>query len=736
MAVSADGFSPRIVDSLVDALVVIEDSGRVIYANPALQRLLGHRVDRLFGMPFADFLPEQVRSRYSGEFMNWMRMDPPPRSPGPTRIALLHADGSEIPVDVATFLVAPEHGPRLVIAALWDVRLRIDVGRFQRVADDLMAFLAEASGDSQEVVTELLGVIAGSLDFDAATAWRWDAEEKLLSCEHAWNPDGSCDALVGVSLGMTVRPGEGLAGLVADSNSPQWFGDLAQSPHLRRHDAIVEDGLKSAFIFPVRTNDHLAGVVELFSKTKARPDRALFGAVAEIGSRLGTFLERLELEAERNNLLVQLETTRAELAFLLQANVALVQARSFEETVRRLGEVAVPTLGDICLIDVVGADGRLERLVARHSDPELQPLADGLLGHPPDLAGSHPAALAVRSQEPQWSVAMDPDFMTNTTQDRGHFELTQTLGFRSFVSVPLIASGESIGALTVVATDKSRSFGDRELHLAQNLARQVAQAVERARSFDEQSTIARNLQASLLPSVPAKIGSVEIAVRYEASARGAQVGGDFYDVVPLNNNRLALIIGDVEGHDMAAATVMGQLRSAIRAYLFIAEDPGEVLGLVDNFQVAQQASRFATAIVAVLETTSGQIAVASAGHPPPVIQRRDEPLISVDLTPGPPLGIGPGIERYPVTTTNLPDSAVLCFYTDGLIDVGQASSDVRMERLAQTLSACASRSSDEIAETVMLRLKEVDQLIDDGALLVVRSTGTTTGSTMEGQIRG
>ncbi len=728
MPATADGFSPRIVDSLVDAMVIVEDSGRVIYANPALQRLLGHRVDRLFGMPFADFLPEHVRHQYSAEFLRWMKMDPPPRSPGPMRIALLHADGSEMPVDVATFLVAPEHGPRLVIAALWDVRLRIDVDRFQRVADELTAFLAEASGDSGEVVTELLGVIASSLDFDAATAWRWDSGEGLLSCEHAWQ-HGSCDALLKASLGMTVRPGEGLAGLVADSNSPQWFGDLVQSPHLRRHDAILEDGLNSGFIFPVRTNDHLVGVVELFSKTRARPDRALFGAVAEIGSRLGAFIERLELETERNNLLVQLESTREELAFLLQANVALVQARSFEETVRRLGEIAVPALGDICLIDVVGADGTLERLVARHSDPDLQPLTDGLLGHPPDLAGSHPAALAVRSQEPQWSAAMAPDFMTNTTQGQGHFELTQTLGFRSFASVPLIASGESIGALTVVTTDQSRSFGDRELHLAQNLARQVAQAVERARSFDEQSTIARNLQASLLPSVPSDTGNVEVAVRYEACARGAQVGGDFYDVVPLGNHRLALIIGDVEGHDMTAATIMGQLRSAIRAYLLIADDPGEVLRLVDSFQAAQEAGRFATAIVAVLDTASGELAVASAGHPAPVIQRPGRPLASLDLRPGPPLGIGPGTERYPVTSTSLLVSDVIAFYTDGLVDVGQASSDVRMDRLAQALSASGSRSSDEIAETVMIRLKEVDQLIDDGALLVVKCTGTTTGPT-------
>ncbi len=720
MPASAAGFSPRIVDSLVDALVVIEDSGRVLYANPALGRLLGYKIGGLFGMPFADFLPEKVRTQYWAEFIAWMKMDPPPRSPGPTRIELLHADGSAMPVDVATFLVAPEQGPRLVIAALWDVRLRVDVDRFQQVADDLMALLAEASGDIGPVVTQFLGVIAGSLDFDVAIAWRWDADQELLSCEHAWSKDSSCEALLKASIGMTARPGQGLAGLVADSNKPRWFGDLADSQHLRRHEAIVEDGLKSAFNFPVRTHDHLVGVVELFGKTKTRPDRALFDAVAEIGASLGSFIERLELEDERNNLLLALEAARAELAFLLQANVALVQARSFEEAVHRLGEVAVPTLGDICLIDVVGADGLLERLVARHADPEKQSLVDGLLGLPPDLAGSHPAALAVRTQQPQWSVDMGADFMTSTTQGRDHFELTQALGFRSFVSVPLIAGDESIGSLTVITTDEGRSFGDRELHLAESLARQVARAVERARSFDEQSTIARNLQTSLLPSVPTHVGGAEVAVRYDASARGAQVGGDFYDVIPLGHNRLALTIGDVEGHDMTAATVMGQLRSAIRAYLFITEDPGELLGLAHRFHLGQEAGRFATALIAIVDTVSGEVAMASAGHPPPVLQHPGRPLCSMEVTPGPPLGIGGVPGRYPVTTAGLSTSDVLAFYTDGLIDVGHSSAGVRMERLGRALAGSASQSSDQIAEGIMSTLMEVGQRIDDGALLVVK----------------
>ncbi len=716
------GFSPRIVDSLVDALVVIDGSGQIIYANPALGRLLDRRVEDLFGIQFSTTLPERTRHSYTAEFRKWMISDPPLRSPGPRRIEMLKADGTELPVDVATFLVAPDQGPRLVIAALWDVHLRIDFDRFQRVADDLMVFLAGASGTAEQVVSDLLGLIASSLEFDFATAWRWDDEQNLLVCEYAWHREGSsCAAIRESSIGMTVRSGEGLAGLVADTNTPRWFGDLTQAPYLRRHAAIVEDGMQSAFIFPIRTREHLAGVVELFRTSKSRPDGALFDAIASVGARLGEFIERLELEEQRNNLLALLEQASARQAFLLEASLALAQADSFKETIHRLGEVAVPTLGDICLIDVVTPDGSLERLTARHADSRLQESTDRLLAHPPDGSGSHPAALAVRTGEPQWSTDMDREFMTATTHGSEHFELTQILGFRSFVSVPLIADQETIGALTVVNTSPDRSFGGGQLQLAQDLARQVAKVVERARSLDEQSMIARRLQESLLPGNVGHPEGVDLAVRYEAFGRGAQVGGDFYDVIPISAGRLALVIGDVEGHDMAAATVMGQLRNAMRAYLLLEDDPGVVLALLDSFLAQQAMDRFATTALLVLDTETGQAELASAGHPAPMVCRGAGPVTPLGVVPGPPVGIGGG--RFAVERTRLSPLDVIVFYTDGLLEIGRPDHSEQLERFTEAIGTSAAKSSDEIADRLLRTMTQHSRRLDYVALIVATWLG-------------
>ncbi len=720
-AVTEGQFSPRIVDSLIDAVLILEDQGRLLYANPAVERLLGWSVASLFGAPLTDLLPERLRTESASMFMDWMAMDPPSRSPAPLRMTMLRVDGSEIPVDVGVFLVAPEQGPRLVIAALWDATGRIDIDRYQRVADDLLAFLARASGSTEEIVPQLLAILATSLEFSFATAWRWDPESELLHCDHLWQAgDSEFSAMLAASTGMTVRPGEGLAGLVVSSNEPIWWDELTDTPHLRRHDAIVTDGLKGGFIFPIRTRDRLIGVIELFTKVRRQPDTALFDAVAIVCARLGEFIERLDLESERSNLLAELGRSKAQQDFLLRANRALVEANGFEDTVLKLAEVAVPTLGDICLIDVLDANGGLIRLAARHADPARQTLTNKLADHAPDMAGTHPAALAVRTRKSQWSMDMDEDFMRTTTTGDRHYELTQLLGFESYVSVPLLTENEAIGALTLVTAGSGRPLGTDELVLAEDLAGQVATVIERARVFDEQSTIARRLQNSLLPTSIDQVSGISVAARYVTSDRGAEVGGDFYDVVPLTDGNVALAIGDVEGHDMTAAMVMGQLRSAMRAYLMLTHDPAEILSLLDTFAVGQSA-RLATVALAVLNTTTGHIDVASAGHPPPVLFDGRNPAAPLVIRPGTPVGIGEG--KYVLERRDILPGASLVFYTDGLIDECRPGAEELMCRLARSVESCAARGCEALTDDILMTLTGSLPTADDIALLAVRWPG-------------
>ena len=210
MSVHGGSFSPRIIDSALDAVVIVDDRGVILYANRATEQLLGWRVDALFGVAFLNLVPERFRSSYSATFYSFMRSNPPQASYAPRRMMALRADGSELPVDIGTFLVVPDVGPKLLITVLWDVSDRIDMDRYQRVSDELVAFLAGASGSSTTIIPQLLSIVATNMDFELATAWRWDADAEVLHCEHVWRErDGEYEAMMSASADMSVRGGRG-----------------------------------------------------------------------------------------------------------------------------------------------------------------------------------------------------------------------------------------------------------------------------------------------------------------------------------------------------------------------------------------------------------------------------------------------------------------------------------------------------------------------------------------------
>jgi PAS domain S-box-containing protein len=688
-------FSPRIIDSLLNAVIIVEDQGRVLYANHATEQLLGWQVERLFGEPVIHMVPERFRSAYLAAFNRVIGSSSPRASYPPTRVVMQRADGSESPVDLGAFMVVPEVGPRLLIAVLWDVSDRIDIDRYQRVSDELVAFLAGASG---------------------TTAWLWDEDAELLRCDYVWCETDAYLAMVAASTGMTVRAGQDLAGSVLRSDEPVWHLDLSATAPSARHEAIVAVGLHTAFVFPIRTRERLFGVIELFTRFHRHPDPPLNAAVADVGAKLGEFIERLEFESQKSELIDRLEQSQRHQEFLLRANRALAGARDFRDSVERLATVALPTLGDICLVDVVSPTGGLQRLAAVHADPAHQSETDELVRYSPDPEGSHPAARAVRTGQSQWSTEMDDEFMRSTTQSDTHLTLTRTLSFESYVSVPLLTDSKALGALTVIAAGSGRQFGQEELTLAESLASQVASVIERARAFEEQSTISHFLQHSLLPGHLGELPGIRTAARYVAASEVAEVGGDFYDVVRLDGHRMALAIGDVQGHDMTAAMVMGGLRSAIRAYLLITQDPAEVLRLVDDYAIEESNARLATTCLAVIDIEERTIAVASAGHPLPYVAHAGGSASPLTVRPSRPLGVGGG--EFYLARHALPPAGSLVFFTDGLIDEGRSGAEDRLHTLTSLLERSHSEDPEVVAASILRGLTVSGARDDDLALLV------------------
>jgi serine phosphatase RsbU (regulator of sigma subunit) len=587
------------------------------------------------------------------------------------------------------------------------------------ISDALIAALAKAGGKAEEDVPELLRVIAEGLDFDIATLWWWRPEEGVLRCEHVWWRGKAAETFTEAALGSTLEPGDPVPGTVFVERRAVWIPDVEAFPHFRRSPAAVAAGLRSGFAFPILARGEVIGVIELFTPEERVLDAPLFNAVTAASSGLGDFIERLNLEQNRARLLAELGTAHRRQQFLLDATRALSTARGLDETIERLATVAVPAIGDLCLIDAVAGDGSLVRLAALHRDPMRQSLVDQLMRFAPDPSGDHPAAIAIRTGQSFVSAHMSDSFMRATTRSEYHLDLTQRLGFTSYVSVPLLSEGRAIGALTVVSSGSGRHFGAEELSLVEELAVQVASVIERERRYDEQHEVAQFLQRSMLPEPLEAPEGLEVCGRCLSSGNATEAGGDFYDVVALQASTAALVIGDVEGHDLVAIAAMAKIRSAALAFLQTCPRPQEVVELLDRFVEMNVRPRIATVSVGVLDIQSGLLQIASAGHPAPLIVAETvEPL---ECRPGPPLGAGG--RGFEVTRALIPEGAGIVLYTDGLIETRELGPTARFDRLVEALGRIEVDDLGTACDKVIAETLAGEVPIDDVTLLFARRTG-------------
>jgi anti-sigma regulatory factor (Ser/Thr protein kinase) len=287
---------------------------------------------------------------------------------------------------------------------------------------------------------------------------------------------------------------------------------------------------------------------------------------------------------------------------------------------------------------------------------------------------------------------------------------------RSLVGVPLVVEGTVIGVLHVGSLTP-RDFPEADVDLLQIVADRVALSIERAR-LAVQDRIAQSLQRSLLPRRLPRVPGLRMAARYLPATEDSSVGGDWYDVIELGHRRLALTIGDVAGHGMAAATFMGQLRSATRAYARETESPGELLSKLSRFSELEH-TRMATMIYATINLDTWVVNLARAGHPYPLLLHADGTSTYLTEAAGPPLGVGSAV-TYGDQRLVLGPGETLLLYTDGLIER-------RGERLTEGEDALAEavRSATDdpelMCQEIIAKLTEPKESADDVAVLVLKA---------------
>ncbi|MGV9310628.1 SpoIIE family protein phosphatase [Streptomyces sp. NPDC003691] len=408
------------------------------------------------------------------------------------------------------------------------------------------------------------------------------------------------------------------------------------------------------------------------------------------------------------------------ISHILSLAGALTKAVGVDDVVETVADEIMPTLGSDALVMLAAENDRLLVLGQRgYPDPAVIDRWDGT-----PLTAQIPSAQILATGVPSF-------FETREQLERVYPARFATPdGMAAWAYLPLIASGRPIGAC-VLGYAREHRFSTDERAVLTSLGGLVAQALERARLYDAKHRLAQGLQSSLLPhSLPALPG-LEAAARYLPGTHGMDIGGDFYDLIPFctpgDDGRAAAVrgaaavIGDVQGHNATAAGLMGQVRTAVRAYTAVGQGPGRVIESTNRLLIDLDAELLASCAYLHLDFAGRRALLARAGHPLPLLREPDGRVRALELPGGPLLGVD-SKAAYPVTEVPLVPGAVLALYTDGLIERPGVDLDVGLAELARRLARAGDAPLEEIADA-LVGMVGAEARGDDTALLLLRPCG-------------
>ena len=337
-------------------------------------------------------------------------------------------------------------------------------------------------------------------------------------------------------------------------------------------------------------------------------------------------------------------------------------------------------------------------------------------------------AAAVRDGQPRWLVG--PDAIAAAYPWGASGDADGAYGAAAVI--PLAVAGERFGFACLLFREP-RAFPDDERELALAFATTAAQALERARLFDEVRRAAETLQRSLLPGRLPSVSPFVVAARYRPATDVLAVGGDWYDVIELGQGCLGVSVGDVAGKGVDAAAVMGRLRTAMRAYAMEHHGPAEVLRLLTDYHERTRPDAFATVVYAVLDADAAEMRIASAGHLPPVVARAGA-AAWLDIPIGPPLGVGGEPAAFQESTVDLHASDVVILFTDGVVERRTATIDSGVDRIREVALGHRDAPPSRLADLIIEAVPGIEAP-DDRALIVV-SVGerTATGGSPRGDV--
>ena len=676
-----------------DLAVVVDARGAVMVWSDGARRLLGYEAAEIVGRAVAGLLaadlPESTR-RHVADGQRWAG-----------EVALRHRDGDRVVVRLqGTPLTDADHRP------LWLVT---------GTAPAHMARPVEHGALS------LWDLTLSQLPVPVAV---YDREARLVAANE----------IMTQVMGRTEEEMKGLTLWEIEPSSPFDAYDRLQREALRTGEMIFHEEHGQA---PGETRSHAWSMF-------MSPLKDETGAVQGLSATVFDTTEQ--------------SWARRRLAVLNDAGLRIGSTLDVTRTADELAEVAVSGFADFVTVDLLES-------VALGDEPEPVPLdapvtvrrtalRSVLKGCPESVVAVGDTTLYPVDTLPVRTLVAgrgtrnrpgDPGLREWIRSSPERAESVTTHMIHSVMMVPLRARGVTLGLVHFLRHRTPESFSEDDLLLAEEIVARAAVSVDNARRYTRERRTALALQRSLLPERPPKLAAMEVAHRYLPTGSGADIGGDWFDVIPLSGARVALVVGDVVGHGIHASATMGRLRTAVQTLADVDLAPDELLTQLDDLVIrldreegpevrgrAAEASGQvgATCLYAVYDPVSRRCTMARAGHPPPALVTPDGGVRLLDLPPGPPLGLG-GLP-FEATEVQLEENSLLALYTDGLISAADHDIEVGLGLLRQALSSPADaleETCDQVLRTVL-----AGRPADDIVLMLARTAALDAGQVRTWQL--
>jgi len=398
---------------------------------------------------------------------------------------------------------------------------------------------------------------------------------------------------------------------------------------------------------------------------------------------------------------------------IMHLAAALTEAVTADDVIALVAEQILPAFDAQGLAMMSAEDGRLQ--------------VTGYRGYTPaEMERFHKISLDERTAPMMRALTEGAPGFFDTPEDlaRAYPEVPQVTGKKAWAVLPLITSGRPVGCC-LLAYDQPHRFAADERTVLTSLAGLIAQALDRAHLYDTKNRLAHGLQQALLPHALPRIDGLRVAARYLPATRGMDIGGDFYDLIRLGPTTAAAVIGDVQGHNVPAAALMGQVRTAVHATAGAA--PDQVLVRANRLLCDLDPDLFTTCLYAHLNLAAHRAFLVSAGHPPPLLRPPGRSTTRVlDIRPGLPLGVD-ATAVYPITEVAFDTGALMLLYTDGLVESPGGDLEEAIATLAGQLDH-AALDLETVATDLVARAQQSGQRADDIATFLLQATPPPGGA--------